>query len=86
LALLTVAVLAADLPEIHSHDAETPGLYNEECPLGRLAVSRWGLAGPARDTLPQPGLASDPTAPPLSADPSGPPRAAFAARAPPATF
>ena len=29
LALLTVAVLAADLPEIHPHNADTPGLYNE---------------------------------------------------------
>jgi hypothetical protein len=79
-------VLGADLPEIHAHDADTAGLYNEECPLGRLALRSWGLAVPTRDILPQPDPAADPATPPrASIEPSSPPRAAFAARAPPAT-
>ena len=85
LAFVALAVLGADLPEIHAHDADTAGLYNEECPLGRLALRSWGLAAPTRDILPQPDPAADPATPRASVEPSSPPRAAFAARAPPAT-
>src|SRR5262245_51316112 len=38
LVTLVLALLAAsDLPVVHDHDA--PGLYNEECPLARLATT-----------------------------------------------
>jgi hypothetical protein len=85
LGLLLVVLLGAEIPEIHDHNADTPGLYNEECPLGRLAVPGWGLAAGGRDSLPQRDPASDPATLPASAEPSAAPRPAFAARAPPAT-
>jgi hypothetical protein len=85
LGLLGLAVLGAELPDVHTHDAETPGLYNEECPLVRLAVPAWGLTALARDTLPEPDPASDPAAAPTPGDLPAAPRPAFAARAPPAS-
>jgi len=84
LGLLALAVLGADLPNVHAHDAETPGFYNEECPLARLAVPAWGLPALVRDTPPQPEPVSDPAAAPTPADLPAAPWTAFAARAPPA--
>ena len=69
-----LAVLGGEIPEIHAHDDGTPGLYNEECPLARLAVRGWGLAAPAPDTLSQP----DPIA--VQASPSTPVRARSSGR------
>ena len=83
LALLALAVIGAEIPDVHAHDGETPGLYNEECPLARLAVPGWGLPALAPDTLPQPDPVSDPAAAPAPADRPAAPRTAFAARAPP---
>jgi hypothetical protein len=85
LGFLVLAVLGAELPDVHAHQAETPGFYNEECPLARLAVPGWGLPALVPDTLPQPGPVSDPAPPLALVQPAGPARPAFAPRAPPAT-
>ena len=50
LALLLVAILGADLPGVHVHDAGSASLYNEECPLARLAVPAWSLPALAAET------------------------------------
>jgi hypothetical protein len=74
---LLVLLVVADLPVVHDHDE--PGVYNEECPLGRLATCPPGASAP--DTMPAPGLlpvckALVPTvsveAPPASVAPSAP--------------
>jgi hypothetical protein len=49
--LLTGIVLAVDLPLVHDHDEA--GLYNEECPLGRLAAR--APRAPSPDAVPAPG-------------------------------
>jgi hypothetical protein len=85
LGLLVLALLGAELPDVHVHDAETPGFYNEECPLARLAVPGWGLPALARETLPEPDPVTDLASPPALVQPGRPARSAFAPRAPPAT-
>jgi hypothetical protein len=85
LGFLVLAVLGAELPEVHVHQAETPGFYNEECPLARLAVPGWGLPALVPDTLLQPDPVSGPAPPPALVQPAGQARFAFAPRAPPAT-
>jgi hypothetical protein len=85
LGLLLLVFLGAEIPELHDHEAGTPGLYNEECPLARLAVSAWGVPVVAADTLLRPDPALDPAAVPSSVDLPAPPRTVFAARAPPAS-
>ena len=85
LGLLAVVLLAADIPEVHDHAGATPGLYNEDCPLGRLATSSWGLAAKASDPLPQPAPACEPATPSIPLEPSAAVPPAFAARAPPVT-
>jgi hypothetical protein len=35
--LVLALLVVGDLPVVHDHDA--PGLYNEECPLARLAIT-----------------------------------------------
>jgi hypothetical protein len=84
LAILLVAVAGADVPAVHTHDAPTAGLYNDECPLTRLAVSPWSLPALSVGTLAQPEPAPDPPSPPALAERVGPPTAAFGSRAPPA--
>jgi hypothetical protein len=85
LGVLALVVLGAELPEIHEHGGSTPGLYNEDCPLARLAVPSWGMPALAPPTLPQPEVLPDPGLPPTIAAPSAAARWAFAPRAPPAT-
>lgn len=85
LLLLVVVVLGAELPDVHAHDAETPGFYNEQCPLARLAVPGWGLPALEPETSLQPDPVADPASPPALVQPAGPARPAFAPRAPPAT-
>jgi hypothetical protein len=85
LGVLALVVLGADLPEIHEHGANTPGLYNQDCPLARLAVPNWGLPALAPPTVPQPEALPNPGPPLASASPSATARWAFAPRAPPAT-
>ena len=85
LGFLVLAVLGGEIPEIHAHDDGTPGLYNEECPLVRLAVPGWGLAAFAPGGLFRPDLvavSASPSTPVELTRPSGSP---FAPRAPPAT-
>jgi hypothetical protein len=85
LGFLILAVLATELPDVHNHAAETPGFYNEECPLARLAVSGWGLPALTRETPARPELLGDPSVTPTLVEPIHPARSAFAPRAPPAT-
>jgi hypothetical protein len=82
--LLALAVLGAELPEIHAHDGETPGFYNTECPLARLAVPSWGLVAFAPRTLSQPSPVADSAPSPAPVPPARPAGSAFAPRAPPA--
>jgi hypothetical protein len=85
LGLLAFVVLSAELPELHNHDAGTPGLYSEDCLLARLALPSWGLPALAPPTFPQPDALPDPDPPRTVASPSWAVRSAFAPRAPPAT-
>jgi hypothetical protein len=85
LGLLALVVLGAELPEIHEHGVSTPGLYNEDCPLARLAVPSWGLPALTPPTLPQPDALPDPGPALAFASPSTAVPRAFAPRAPPAT-
>ena len=82
--LLALAVLG-EVPEIHAHDDSTPGFYNEECPLARLAVRGWGLTTPTLGTLAEPSPIAVQASPPTPAQPARPDAPAFAPRAPPAT-
>ncbi len=82
LGLLLVVLTGAEIPEVHDHDAGIPGLYNEECPLARLAVPRWGIPIVAADILAQPDPAPALAAAPVPDQPATP-RTGFAARAPP---
>jgi hypothetical protein len=63
LGFLALVVLSAELPELHNHDAGTPGLYSEDCLLARLALPSWGLPALAPPTLPQPDALPDPDPP-----------------------
>jgi hypothetical protein len=85
LGLLALVLLGAEIPEVHDHAGATPGLYNEDCPLGRLATPSWGLAAAVMSPLPQPDPACEPAPPPIPAEPSAAAAPAFAARAPPVT-
>jgi hypothetical protein len=85
LGVLAVVLLGAELPEIHEHAAGTPGLYNEDCPLARLALPSWGLPALAPPDLPEPDPLPDPGSPRAVASPSTAARWACAPRAPPAT-
>lgn len=85
LGLLLVVFLGAEIPEVHDHDADIAGLYNEECPLARLAVPAWGVPAVAADTLSQPDPAPDPAAAPSPVDLPAALRTGFAPRAPPAS-
>jgi hypothetical protein len=85
LAVLALVVLGAELPEIHEHGANTLGLYNEDCPLARLAVPSWGLPALAPPSLPQPDALPDPGPPLACASSSAAARWALAPRAPPTT-
>jgi hypothetical protein len=49
---LLILLVVGDLPVVHDHDE--PGVYNEECPLGRLATCPPGASAP--DPMPAPGL------------------------------
>jgi hypothetical protein len=82
--LLALTLLAANAPPVHTHEDGTPGLYDEECQLARLAVPPRGLPPSAIDTAPV--LLTTPDERP-SAEPGPLPAAfpaAFGPRAPPA--
>ena len=49
---LLILLVVGDLPVVHDHDE--PGVYNEECPLGRLATCPPGASAP--EPMPAPGL------------------------------
>jgi hypothetical protein len=80
--LLAGVVVAVDLPLVHEHDE--PGLYNEECPLGRLAAR--APRAPSPDAVPAPGPLPVRAAPSLTprVEPALSPHVPSESRAPPA--
>jgi hypothetical protein len=82
LLLVALVLLGTDIPEIHDHHAGIPGLYNEECPLARLAVPSWVLPALAPPILLQPEALSDPGPPRTVASLSAAGGCPFAPRAP----
>jgi hypothetical protein len=80
---LVLALLATDVPVVHAHRGPDLGLYNEECPLGRLATPPSAAlpdASPPTSPLgPAPDLASTSPAP----APAARPLDSSEARAPP---
>jgi hypothetical protein len=79
--LLAAAVLAVDVPVLHHHDGD--GLYNQDCPLARLAT---GVArGPVPDAMAaaRPLPARESVSPIPWIEPALPAAAPRAARAPP---
>jgi hypothetical protein len=79
--LLLVLLALSDLPEVHNHDA--PGLYNEECPLARLAASPPGVSTDRAACAPLLGLAPHPPAVRPAAAWRGSSLDSFESRAPP---
>src|SRR5262245_13066811 len=81
---LVLALLATGVPVVHAHRDPDLGLYNEECPLGRLATPPSAAlpdTSPAPSTLgPAPDLPSTSPTP----APAGRPLDSSEARAPPA--
>lgn len=79
--LALVPLLLGDLPVVHDH--ATPGLYNEECPLARLATLRPRACLSSRpdpmvllrapEALPVAPHAAPTRVSPLSFDPRAPP-------------
>lgn len=55
--LATLVLLAADLPTVHEHHA--PGVYNEDCPLARLAAVAPRVPQPHAVDAPRPLTAPD---------------------------
>ena len=82
---LVLVVLGADLPNAHSHDAGTPGLYNEQCLLVRLAVPTWSVPALTPAALTHTDAVSDLVPPTVFVESARPARAGFSPRAPPAT-
>jgi hypothetical protein len=81
LGVLLAVVVLGDLPVVHAHDA--PGLYDEDCPLERLAGAPPQMSLPQTLLLPLPVSVPEavPTRP-LAAT-GGALFAAFDSRAPP---
>lgn len=84
-ALVALVVLGVQVPVVHGHEGPTPGFYNEECFLERLAV------GPGGATVPEPpAVTAWLPATPLALGPATPAppvlsRFPLRVRAPPAT-
>jgi hypothetical protein len=80
--LLVLGLVATELPLFHAHAEETPGWYDQECPLERLATGSPGLAAqPELATVRVPVTAQTVVRPaPILQHPHPRP---FAARAPP---
>jgi hypothetical protein len=83
--VVALAVFAVDLPVVHDHETGNPGIFDEDCPLERLAAGTGsGVASPRPD-LQRPTAAIDAPAP--ARTPALPARPALPvdARAPPTT-
>ena len=81
--LLALAVLAADVPVVHQHTGSEPGLFNEECPLARLAAGTGARALAPVPDLPGPAPAVNVALPAWTPVPASLPLLALGARAPP---
>jgi hypothetical protein len=57
-AVLALVVLAVDLPVVH-HQHNTPGLFDEDCPLVRLAAGAPRVPQPHAVDAPRPLTAPD---------------------------
>jgi hypothetical protein len=82
---LILALFATDLPVVHAHANGHPGLYNEECPLGRLATPPSAVLRDANQPATALGPAPDPPLTPPALTPVVRPLDFHGARAPPAT-
>jgi hypothetical protein len=82
--LLVLALAATDLPVVHEHDSGAAGIYNEACPLARLAAPPTGAPAGADPPARALALAGDgvPLSPATAL--SAGPLDDAAARAPPA--
>jgi len=83
LIFLLLALVGADAPAIHSHDATSPGIYNEECPLARLAVPAWARLAAAPEPIIQLAPVPSPALMPSVAELGSPVPPSFGPRAPP---
>jgi hypothetical protein len=81
---LVLALLATELPVVHAHDDGDVGLYNEECPLGRLATPPSAAVPDADPPATVLGPATDPPLISPALAPAARPLGSHAARAPPA--
>jgi hypothetical protein len=80
---LLVFVVATEVPVLHAHDAEGAALYNEECPLTRLATAPPGTTPAPAVQVSAPESVPAAFRPPRPIAPAGPAAPAFAPRAPP---
>jgi hypothetical protein len=79
--LLLALLVTGSVPTVHGHD--DPGLYDEECPLLCLAVTRPGVPLPPVPAMAPLVPAPDPVAPVLVLGLTDVSRASFDPRAPP---
>jgi hypothetical protein len=80
---LALVLFGAELPVVHEHRGSTAGIYNEECPLERLAMAPGGavLADAPDAGVPLLGLPVPPA--PGAPAPATRPSLASGSRAPP---
>jgi hypothetical protein len=81
LGLLVAVLVLSDVPVVHDHDG--PGLYDEDCPLVRLAAPAPGAWVPQTSVAPLPGLAPDSVRDQPVALAARPSLVGFESRAPP---
>ncbi len=81
LGVVLAVVVLSDLSVVHAHDA--PGLYDEQCPLERLAAGAPYVSLPQALDVPNPVPALDPVPTVLVTASVGVPFASFESRAPP---
>jgi hypothetical protein len=82
--LLAGVLLAVDLPVVHDHEED--GLYNQDCPLARLAAGVSRAPSPDAMAAPRPLPVCEVPSATLWVEPAPPPVAASAPRAPPAVI
>jgi len=80
--LAALVLLAADLPTVHEHHA--PGVYNQDCPLARLAAVAPRTPLPDPIAAPRPLPVCEAPSPTLRVELAPPPVASCAPRGPPA--
>ena len=82
--LVALVILGVQAPEVHEHDGLTPGFYNEQCNLERLAAGTGGAAVPDATVTLHHGPAAPLDVPLAAPAPLARPLLPVCARAPPA--